>query len=164
MIRIGTPDHRGSGALPGHNGGGIGGDIQRRGIAYRDSIGLGGALHVLAAVGLAIVGRKGEGHSALFQFCQAHLAGAVRLSGDGGDLLIAAGPFAAGIGGYLSIGAFQGRGQDRQVVPAHGEGVVGRVCFWIDGHLGDQHKGRTVKDSVSQVFTHSGASFVPMLT
>ena len=139
---VGAPEHRGAGAPPGHDGGGVGGDGQGRGVAGHDGVGDGARLVVRLVIGGAVVGGEGEGHLAhrLVGGSDGGCQRIVRIGGDGGDLLIAALPGTGDGRGVLAVRARDFGGEGGPVVPAQGQlldiGVVRLDGDAVHVHIG----------------------------
>ena len=123
MPGIGAPDHRGGGVLPGHDGGGVGGDIQRRGVARNHGVGDGVRPVVRILIIGAVVGGEGEGHRTHL-LARGRNRGLQRItfnSSDGGDVGIAALPCAGGGRGSLAACACECGGEGGPVFLAQGQ-------------------------------------------
>ena len=142
MLGIGAPDHRGGGVLPGHDGGGVGGDIQRRGVARNHGVGDGVRPVVRIHTIGAVVGGEGEGHIAYLLAHRSNLGGqrVVFIGGDGGDVRFVAAPGAGGGRGSLAACACECGGQGGPVVLAQGQfrdvGIIRRDGDAVHVHIG----------------------------
>ena len=143
QICVGDPQHGGVFVLPRHDAGGPPRNVQGQVFSRHHGIGPGGAIHIIAFVGSAVVGGEGKGHGTHRLPRQHHCAGgnAVLAVADGGDVGVAAGPRAGLVGGQgLFVRAVDRGGQDGRGIVRQGEGIV--LAFVADHHLAGLDQGR----------------------